>query len=151
MNKVCSKCKEVKSLDAFGKRSASKDWLRSHCNACRGKLWKVYYQNNQDKTLERAKVYHHTNRKKILEKQKVYRQINREKVLKMYKAYRQKSREIILSKQKIKHQVMSETYVIQTLKQTTSLTTQQIQLHPELIEFKRAQILLNRAIKEKSS
>lgn len=51
----CSKCKELKDNNAFGKR---KDSLDSQCKNCR----KEYYLNNRNKLLEYQKNYDATHR-----------------------------------------------------------------------------------------
>jgi len=46
--KVCSKCKEVKTLDGFGKMRDSKDGYRPECKACKKESNAKYHAANPD-------------------------------------------------------------------------------------------------------
>lgn len=125
MNKVCSKCKEEKSLDAFSKKSASKDGLGFSCKACESQRQKVKYQKNRGKYLRGAKNYRQNNP----EYGKLYRQRNPQKG-------------------RLRYQNLVDTYVISQLIKGTIIRTKDIRPYPGLIEFKRAKILLSRYIKK---
>ena len=92
-SKVCTKCKEEKPLEAFGKHSARKDGLQPWCNVCQ----KKYRQENREKKLKYYKQYYQENREKRLEYHrqycKQYRQDNREKSLEYAKQHYQDNRE----------------------------------------------------------
>lgn len=65
MGKQCTKCKEVKDLDSFGNRSASKDGKRYQCKQCDSKRHKERYANDieyRERIMERT-------RKRDIEKQ----------------------------------------------------------------------------------
>lgn len=46
--KVCSKCKEFKSLDLFSKKHTALDGLKSQCKACQGEAQKIYASANSE-------------------------------------------------------------------------------------------------------
>ena len=50
--KVCSKCKQEKELQYFGKCSKSSDKLKAACKICRQKASKEYRKKNKDKVLQ---------------------------------------------------------------------------------------------------
>lgn len=50
MTKVCSKCKEEKTLDQYGKNCMSKDGLRPDCRSCKSIQRKEYYRKNQERS-----------------------------------------------------------------------------------------------------
>ena len=65
MGKQCTKCKEVKDLDSFGNRSASKDGKRYQCKQCVSRRHKERYANDieyRERIMERT-------RKRDIEKQ----------------------------------------------------------------------------------
>ena len=41
----CSRCGEMKPLDAFSKRKQSPDGLNHHCRKCRSQVWKTEYRH----------------------------------------------------------------------------------------------------------
>ena len=50
MKKICSKCKEQKSLNMFHKRNDSKDGYTGVCSRCINKRKKTYRENNPEKS-----------------------------------------------------------------------------------------------------
>ena len=57
MNKICFRCKELKSLECFSKQPRNKDGFYSYCKSCRSILRKInnvkekdaqYYQRNRE-------------------------------------------------------------------------------------------------------
>lgn len=54
MEKVCTKCKEIKPLEKFSKRN-TKSGYYSWCMPCNHEYGKKYYQDNKNK--ERQKLY----------------------------------------------------------------------------------------------
>jgi len=89
-SKVCSKCKEVKTLDGFSKRKASKSGYRSECKACNKEHYvkwcasnpdyhAKYYADNLEKFREYSAEYRAANPEKIKEKDAKYRVANPEK------------------------------------------------------------------------
>ncbi len=88
--KKCSKCGEVKGVDEFSKRKASRDGYRHTCSNC-SNLWSVKYrEKNKDKINTRSKEY----RKKNPDRTKYYndkhRKENPEYASKYYKENKEK-------------------------------------------------------------
>jgi hypothetical protein len=83
MEKKCTKCKEVKSLDEFTNAKKGKNGKASRCKDCD----KRYYQDNREKikeyrkiNLEKRKEYYKNNKEKSKEQSKKYREKHREKI-----------------------------------------------------------------------
>jgi hypothetical protein len=55
--KKCSKCKEEKSLDSFGKLKRGKDGKCSYCKQCAKGDYDRYVEANKEKIQERSKEY----------------------------------------------------------------------------------------------
>ena len=91
--KVCTKCKETKSLGEFHKDEKSKDGRRSSCKECT----KAYCQANREKRIEYTRKWYQRNKDHVAEYDKKYKQENREKVRerkrKWYHENREKVRE----------------------------------------------------------
>ncbi len=68
MEKQCGTCKELKSLDGFHRKSASKDGRKSICKECVSEYKKVYRKENADK----IKAYKKKNKEKIKEQHREY-------------------------------------------------------------------------------
>jgi len=86
MEKVCCKCKNVRSLDDFGKLKSSSDGLRYDCKMCR----KEYRLKNRDVINEKLKEYYNENKETHLEKCKSYRIENNDKINEQRKEYRKR-------------------------------------------------------------
>ena len=54
--KECPKCKEIKTLDSFGKCKSKKDGLQRVCKSCKAEYDKKFYNKN-------PKAYYQKNRK----------------------------------------------------------------------------------------
>ena len=74
--KVCSKCKEVKTLDGFSKDKAKKDGCQSECKACNKEHNAEYRAANPEKRKEYDANYRADNSEKIREYQVEYRAAN---------------------------------------------------------------------------
>lgn len=81
--KICSKCREKKTLNDFHKDRYVKDHRRSHCKECRRKYqrdhFKVYagisrrhYIRNREMILERGRLYRKMHKKELAVKAKLY-------------------------------------------------------------------------------
>jgi hypothetical protein len=68
MNKICSKCKLLKSIEEFGKRSISKDGLFYKCKTCRNKE----YLEKQETNIQYARNNYTNNKIAICLKQVEY-------------------------------------------------------------------------------
>ena len=105
MGKVCSKCKELKPLEAFGKRVDSKDGLLGRCKECvnannRSKYdpkkesirHKIRYWDNVEGESERKRKYYIENKEKINERNRGYYNKNFEKEAERKRIYHQSER-----------------------------------------------------------
>jgi hypothetical protein len=97
--KICSKCKEKKSVCEFGNHPQTKDKLQCRCKKCR----------SEDK-----KKYYHINNLKLNKKTKDYYETNRESLLKYQKEYREKNKKILSEKAKQRYLKSPEKYYIKT-------------------------------------
>ena len=76
MDKQCSKCKEVKSIDNFYKHRTNKDGYWGYCKGCHHQYEKEYRLKNPDK----QKEYRLKNKDKIKEYKREYFQKNKAEV-----------------------------------------------------------------------
>jgi len=53
--KICTECKQSKSLDHFSKNISKKDGFSSHCKECHKVLRRNHYLKNKDKILLQVK------------------------------------------------------------------------------------------------
>jgi len=60
VNKLCTKCKEEKSVDCFSKRNASKDGLRYACKACMKEYLAKYYLEHSEELVAAHTKYWQT-------------------------------------------------------------------------------------------
>lgn len=74
--KVCSKCREEKTLDCFAKASGKKDGLQTKCKSCD----KAYRDANKEKIRSYLVNYHADNRDLLLDKKRKYRLDNIDKI-----------------------------------------------------------------------
>ena len=74
--KICSKCKEEKSLDCFSKNKWRKDGLSHYCKQCKKNAKKVDYEKHRDAYRENQKLYYEKNKNQIKEKVNSWRQEN---------------------------------------------------------------------------
>jgi 5-methylcytosine-specific restriction endonuclease McrA len=59
--KRCTKCREIKSLEAFSRCKRNKDGVYSHCKACH----RAYATADADKTLQYMRDYHRANSERL--------------------------------------------------------------------------------------
>lgn len=86
--KQCTKCGEVKPLEAFGKRKASKDGLRSECRKCKAHSADTYREANREQERERAKAWYEGNREQHATSMKTWREANRPRRNALIRAYK---------------------------------------------------------------
>ena len=70
--KICTKCKEAKSLDRFRKQSSTKDGLKYHCKECDNQTAKSYYNKNKKKIVHKVREWQKNNPTKVKEYKKSY-------------------------------------------------------------------------------
>jgi len=88
--KVCSKCKEVKTLDRFSKDKSKKDGCQTKCKACAKEYDDKYYAANSEELKEYKAKWCADNPEKIKEYRAEYYAANSEKE-KEYSAEYQKA------------------------------------------------------------
>ena len=79
--KQCSKCGEVKPLEAFSKRKASKDGLQPKCRECHAELNKAWYAANKDQCAAYDQAYKTANREQQQAQRKAWGEANVPRVL----------------------------------------------------------------------
>lgn len=106
--KICSTCKNLKNLKAFGKNKNRKDKIHYICLECsRNNAIKSYNKTKGKKTQVQIKNYKNY--------QKQYRIKNKEKQKLYYKLYREQNREQIAKNKKEYHYKKLETDIIYKL------------------------------------
>jgi len=85
--KVCSKCKEEKSLDSFYTDNQKSDRLTSKCKPCN----KVYYKEGKEAKLAYNKLYYEKNKQRMNKMSRQYYHDNRDHLIQM-QVTRQKER-----------------------------------------------------------
>lgn len=89
LQKRCTKCSEVKSIDDFHLRTKSKDGHRPHCKVCAGKYDKAYAGKNKEKLSSYRKHWRDSRGKESAAAyQRDYRAKNKEEVEAREAAYR---------------------------------------------------------------
>jgi len=107
MEKKCTKCKEVKSLDEFTNFKKGKHGKAYQCKSCfkeyylqnketKHKYKKEYYKKNKEKILLQKKEYNKKNKEKNNKHNKEYYKNNKEKEKKRRALYRKKNKDKIL-------------------------------------------------------
>lgn len=99
--KRCTRCGIVKSLDAYNKKSTSRDGHRSHCRECQSKSAEEYLSKSEVKIARTrySKIWYTRTRPIRLQQNKTYRENNKEKTRLRHKRYREDNRE----KEQIRH------------------------------------------------
>src|SRR5271163_1778802 len=85
--KICTKCKVLKELTDFNKRTSSPDGHRSQCRNCELAYKKIYDQTNTEKVKAYRKKHYWGNIDKTKAQVAVYYQNNKEKALAKDKEY----------------------------------------------------------------
>ena len=94
-SKICSKCKQEKSLCDFHKCPTKKFGVQSQCKKCRNELNAKYRRENLEKEKERNAKYRRENPEKVKESNAKYRRENPEKVKERHAKYRRENPEKI--------------------------------------------------------
>jgi hypothetical protein len=76
--KICNKCKELKFIDDFYKKTSSKDGLCSICKSCVQQHNKKYYSDNIEKNKINCQEYRVNNRSKLIAYYKKWKSENNE-------------------------------------------------------------------------
>ena len=86
--KVCAKCSEMKPLDAFSKRKASKDGKQLQCKQCKSK----YYQDSREAVKAQARKHYERNKQAIKANKREYYRDNKEVIKAKRKDYYENNR-----------------------------------------------------------
>jgi len=117
--KICSTCKQQKTLDSFTKDRSRKDGLRVYCSDCskvhrekskdsiarwrsekseeQKEHFRKYYMANRERQLAAQKIFRENNPDIIIERRRKHYAENRDKVLAANKAYRDSNKETVRS------------------------------------------------------
>jgi len=87
--KICSVCKEEKTIDEYYKRKDAKDGLRNTCKKCRKMCNKLYYSDNKERVKQLHKQYYNNNIDTITRYNKQYYSDNKERVKQLHKRWRE--------------------------------------------------------------
>ena len=85
--KVCTKCKQWKPLEEYGKNKNSKDGRQYQCKECKKEQQKQYYEANKEKVLKTTKQYKEANKERYKEYYKQYREAKKEHYKEYNKQY----------------------------------------------------------------
>ena len=98
MTKVCSRCKEEKSISDFNKDRSCKDGHNYQCKACAKEKHRKYREENREKAREYDRKYREKNREKVREYNRKYIEKNLEKNREKARKYIEKNRDYCTSK-----------------------------------------------------
>jgi hypothetical protein len=90
IEKTCSKCKLIKTIDSFTKDKTKKDGVRSQCKNCVSIYSKQFCLENKEKIKQRKAEYRSNPEVKEKEKQKYKEYYHRPEVKQRYEEYRNK-------------------------------------------------------------
>jgi hypothetical protein len=96
--KKCSRCKTIKSIEEFTRRSRSKDGYRSYCRECSKKDAQRWRADSKALRAAYEKDYYAENRERILQRQKRWREENPEKSKKATRRWASANKELIAEK-----------------------------------------------------
>lgn len=157
MLKVCSKCKESKSLVCFADCKNAADGKQWNCKACKKaykksridhikKQQKEYRKQHATELLEKSRLYKEKNREHIQEKNRQYRLNNKEKLSRQEKERRKNNPERvkeISKKSRLKHRdkilIANRGY-----RQKNQDKIKEYQNKPEVIDRRKANKLKNK-------
>ena len=150
MKKICSKCKEEKSVDMFYKNKSRKGGFHYECKPCDNIRKRVYVNKNRDKVNKRRRDFWKDNPekyKKYLEKGKIYIENNKEKEIKRHHKYYKKNKDKELNRGKKYRDELADNYVIRCMLQNNK-TLKAEDIPKWLIEAKRQEMKLKRILKK---
>lgn len=98
--KICSKCKEEKNVNEFGKRKNRKCNLTSQCKTCLSKNQKIYRETHFEEIKKRKKLYYDANSEYLKQKRKDWYKNNIDYARNQKREYIKNHRDILLEKAK---------------------------------------------------
>ena len=140
--KTCTKCGEVKALDAFHKNSTRKDGICEICKACVQARGKTYRAANSEKIAATAAAYRAANIDAEVKRWAAYRAANREKQSTYKAAYRLANIEMYRARNSANKENLTPCYIAHVMRIKTS------ELTPGLYELKREQLETRRLAKQ---
>ncbi len=168
VEKICTKCNEVKPLSDYSAKFDGKYGYNSRCKVCELLRGKKYKEENKEKISRKNKIYNKKNKKKLVKARKVYYLKNREKELERSSKWKRENREServrinewrkenpikakTSSKREAKEHVknLTNSYMKKLLCRDLLLTYQEMPIG--LLELKRTQIKLARELKKQAS
>jgi hypothetical protein len=163
--KICTKCKISKQDTDFRirhetRRGGKYSYLNSTCRKCDSAIQQEYYLKYKDelwhkeKTRNLGKEYYRKNKILISEKNKQKRQTPEYKA--MVRSYREKNKnkikgqEVITKKRYHEKNCygLTDKYIVQQLIKQEIADRVMLEMHPEIIEAKRLQLLIIRKTKQ---
>lgn len=98
--KKCSRCKNEKNENEFGKNKNSKDGLWCYCKSCVSKIGKIERDNKREYLKEKSRIYREKNPEKFKESCRKHYLKNRERKQDFQRNYYWKNRQKITIKRK---------------------------------------------------
>ena len=157
MEKMCTKCREVKNVSEFTIDKNNKDGLKYQCKSCMKKYRKnnkeyckqynkvnkekisMYhkqrYLNNKEEMDKYSKQYYINNKDKISIYRKQYRKDNKKKFVIRGKLYRDNNKEKLSKQKKIYRENNKEYYKQYYLENKEKLSKQKIQLYNSYAKY----------------
>lgn len=159
--KICTNCGKNQTLDKFRSRKKKGEegyYTIGRCRDCEKQDRANYYWDNVDMMRARGRENIRRNGHRYKSVQKKYRQENYPKIKAYMTKYRKENSEYLSEMHKPRakawfkkqREELSDSYVIGHIIQRTTLTREDIEKHPELIEVVRKNKLLKRKINERT-
>lgn len=104
--KICTKCKETKTLDCFNKDKKNRDGLSTWCRECCSAQGKIYRKNNKDLIYKRNKLYVENNKDKVSKQRTEYYNNNKDKILDYQIEYRESNKDRMTERDKKYYQMV---------------------------------------------
>jgi len=104
--KICTKCKEERSIKEFHKNKKYKDELSIYCKSCQSLKRKKHYTSHTERERERSKKYRKEHKKEVSEYNKKYTKSHRRRIKEYNRNYNKTHKE----EKKIYKQLYRETH-----------------------------------------
>lgn len=89
-DKICTKCKQEKSVDNYHTHKTNKDKLSNTCKSCTKSERTIYYENNKQKLIAYGKSYREENVENNREKYRKHYEENKKEIIKRSVEYERK-------------------------------------------------------------
>lgn len=121
LEKRCSKCGDVKSVDEFNKNKSKLDGLAGWCKTCSAEYSRQYHIDHQEERNEYNRQYHKKHKEERAEYNKQWATTHREELLEYHRQYY------------IDHQEEQQEYMRQRRKDNPEYARQYCIDHPEVV------------------